>query len=351
MFARGHHLFPGVPLALGSAALFGATLPASKLLLAEVSPLLLASILYLGAGFGLAIVKLTRSHVGHGAEAEVTKTDAMWLAGAVICGGIVAPVLLAYGLAATDASTASLLLDLEGLATMVIAWVVLRENVDGRLLLGAASILVGAILLTWDGKGLTIDTGALLVAAACVAWGVDNNLTRSVSSAEPMTVAMVKGLVAGSVNLVIAVSSGAPIPSWSAVAAAAVVGFVGIGVSLVMYVRALRHLGVARTGAYYSLAPFIGAVLAVLLLAEPMTLRLLLAAALMGLGLYMHLTERHTHEHVHGPLEHDHLHAHDEHHQHRHDGPVTEPHSHWHRHEPLRHAHPHYPDLHHRHDH
>ena len=345
------HLFPGVPLALGSAALFGATLPASKLLLAEISPLLLASILYLGAGVGLAIVNLGRSHIGREAEAAVTKTDAMWLAGAVICGGIIAPVLLVYGLAATDASTASLLLNLEGLATMVIAWVVLRENVDSRLLLGAASILVGAILLTWDGKGLTIDAGALLVAAACLVWGIDNNLTRNVSSADPTTVAMLKGLVAGSVNLAIAASSGAPIPSWPVVASAAVVGFFGIGVSLVMFIKALRHLGVARTGAYYSLAPFIGAVLAVLLLAEPVTLRLLLSAALMGLGLYLHLTERHSHEHVHEPLEHDHLHVHDEHHQHQHDGPVTEPHSHWHRHEPLRHFHPHYPDLHHRHDH
>ena len=278
-------------------------------------------------------------------------TDAKWLAGAVICGGIVAPVLLVYGLAATDASTASLLLNLEGLATMAIAWVVLRENVDSRLLLGAASILFGAILLTWDGKGLTLDTGALLVAAACVAWGIDNNLTRNVSAADPTTVAMVKGLVAGGVNLTIAVSSGVPTPSQSVVAAAAVVGFIGIGVSLVLFVKALRFLGVARTGAYYSLAPFIGAVLAVLLLAEPVTPRLVFAAALMGLGLYLHLTERHSHEHVHEPLDHDHMHIHDEHHQHQHDGPVTEPHSHWHRHEPVRHIHLHYPDLHHRHHH
>ena len=175
MFARDN-LFPGVPLALGSAALFGATLPATKLLVAWVSPLLLAAILYLGAGLGLALFKLGRSHTKENAEAPLNMTDAKWLAGAVICGGIIAPVLLVYGLAVTDASTAALLLNLEGLATMAIAWVVLRENVDSRLLLGAASILFGAILLTWDGKGLTIDTGALLIAAACVAWGIDNNL-------------------------------------------------------------------------------------------------------------------------------------------------------------------------------
>ena len=349
--SKRDHLFPGVPLALGSALLFGATLPMSKLLVAEVDPLLLASILYLGAGFGLAAFKIIRFRTNQQRQAPVWTADLVWLTGAVVCGGILAPVLLVHGLAATDASTASLLLNLEGLATMVIAWVVLHENVDGRLLLGAASIVLAAALLTWNGKGPAIDAGALLIVAACVAWGIDNNLTRNVVGTDPTTVAMIKGLVAGCINLTIAISSGVLVPSWSVAAAAAFVGFLGVGVSLVMFVRALRYLGVARTGAYYSLAPFIGALLAVLFLGEPVTVRLLCSAALMGLGLYLHLSERHSHEHFHEALEHDHAHVHDEHHQHQHDGPGVEPHSHRHRHQPLRHAHPHYPDLHHRHHH
>jgi hypothetical protein len=130
---------------------------------------------------------------------------------------------------------------------------------------------------------------------------------------------------------------------------AALVGFLGIGVSLILFMLALRHLGAARTGAYFSLAPFIGAVIAVGLLREPVSVQLVVAGLVMGVGLCPHLAERHGHKHVHGVLEHEHVH--DEHHQHHHEGPVTEPHAHWHRHEPLRHTHPRYPDLHHQHRH
>ena len=236
---------------------------------------------------------------------------------------------------------------------MGIAWVVFRENVDHRLLLGAMAILAGAVLLSWTGTAKGAGLGALAIVGACVAWGVDNNLTRKLSSADPVQIAMIKGLVAGITNVVLALLIGAHLPSLPELGGAAILGFFGYGVSLVLFVFGLRYLGTARTGAYFSTAPFIGAVLAVVLLHEPLTLKLLIAGALMALGLYLHLTEAHAHEHNHEALDHEHRHVHDEHHQHQHgpDDPVGEPHSHWHRHEPLRHKHPHYPDLHHRHGH
>ncbi|QPC91402.1 DMT family transporter [Mesorhizobium sp. INR15] len=345
------HLWPGVPLALGSAALFGATPPLSKLLLDAVNPFMLAGLLYLGAGVGLALYRLLRRRVAASGEAQLQRQDLPWLALAIGTGGIVGPVLLMFGLTLNTASSSALLLNLEGLATMAIAWLVYRENVDRRLLFGALAILVGALLLSWQGSGVAFNLGALLVAGACLAWGLDNNFTRRISATDPVVIAMLKGLVAGFVNVGLGLIAGASFPAISIVTAATVVGFLGIGVSLVMFILALRHLGTARTGAYYALAPFIGALLAIAILGDPITLKLAMAGLLMGVGLWLHLSERHEHEHDHEHLEHEHSHVHDEHHQHHHDGPVTEPHSHPHVHTPLRHKHPHYPDLHHRHSH
>ncbi len=346
------HLWPGVPLALLSAVLFGASAPSAKLLLGMVSPQLLAGLLYLGAGVGLAVVHGGRAALGVPAsEAPLRRHDWPWLSTVVLSGGLAGPLLLMLGLSHTSAATGSLLLNLEGLATMLIAWVVFRENVDRRLMLGAFAILAGAAVMSWNGGGVRFDAGAALIAAACLAWGIDNNLTRKLSSADPVVIATIKGVSAGSVNVALALWFGATMPPVATIAATAVVGFLGVGVSLVLFMLALRHLGAARTGAYFSLAPFIGAVIAVALLHEPMTIQLVVAGLLMGVGLWLHLAERHEHEHHHEAMEHEHVHVHDEHHQHHHDGPVTEPHSHWHRHDPLRHTHPHYPDLHHQHGH
>lgn len=346
------HLWPGVLLALVSAVLFGASAPFAKLLLGTVSPQLLAGLLYLGAGLGLAAVHFGRTALGvPSQEAPLRRHDLPWLAAVVLSGGLAGPLLLMLGLSHSSAASGALLLNLEGLATMLIAWVVFRENVDRRLMLGAFAILTGAAVLSWNGKGVRFDAGAALIAAACLAWGIDNNLTRKLSSADPVVTATIKGVAAGSVNVVLAVMLGAAMPSMSTIGAAAVVGFLGVGVSLVLFMLALRHLGAARTGAYFSLAPFIGAVIAVGLLGEPVTGQLVAAGALMGVGLWLHLAERHEHEHIHEAMEHEHVHVHDEHHQHHHDSSVMEPHSHWHRHEPLRHTHPHYPDLHHQHGH
>ncbi|MBS0641510.1 MAG: DMT family transporter, partial [Proteobacteria bacterium] len=227
-----------------------------------------------------------------------------------------------------------------------------HENVDRRLLLGAFAILAGAILLSWQGSA-SFQWSGLLIAAACLCWGIDNNLTRKLSSADPVQIAMLKGLVAGAVNTLLAMSQGATLPPAGIVAAAAIIGFLGYGVSLALFVLALRHLGAARTGAYFSLAPFVGAVLAIVLLHETLSLQLMAAGVLMAIGLWLHLAEHHEHEHAHEAMEHEHRHSHDSHHQHAHgpQDPPGEPHTHRHRHAPLVHRHPHYPDTHHRHGH
>src|SRR6267378_5539623 len=260
------------------------------------------------------------------------------------------------GLTLTPASSGALLLNTEGLATMAIAWLVFRENVDRRVFLGAMAILAGAVLLSWpDGGGTDpqLNWGSVLIVLACVSWGIDNNLTRKLIAADPLQIAMIKGLAGGAVNVALALGHGAPLPAVAPLAAAAAVGFLGYGVSLVLFVLGLRHLGTARTGAYFSTAPFIGAALALPLFGEPPTLPLIGAALLMGIGVYLHLAETHEHEHVHQRFEHEHRHVHDDHHHHRHaaDDPAGEPHSHPHQHARMVHKHPHYPDLHHRHEH
>ena len=343
----------GIPLALLSAVLFGVSTPLAKLLLGAVSPWMMAGLLYLGAGLGLgclhgfrAVLRLPPD------EAPLRRADLPWLGLVILFGGLGGPLLLMLGLSHTGAASASLLLNLEGLATMGIAWVVFRENVDRRLMLGALAILAGAALLSGQGRA-KLDFGAVLIAGACLCWGIDNNLTRKLSSADPVQIAMLKGLVAGTVNVALALAAGGQFPAATLLAAAGLVGFLGYGVSLVLFVLALRHLGTARTGAYFALAPFVGAAVAVALLGEPLSWRLLVSGALMGLGLWLHLAERHEHAHEHGELEHEHRHRHDEHHKHEHDEntPPGEPHSHRHRHARLVHRHAHYPDLHHQHTH
>lgn len=346
------HLWPGVPIAIISAVLFGITAPLSKTLLGSVDPQLLAGLLYLGAGVGLAIIHVARSAlVLPAAEAPLRPGDLPWLAAVVLFGGILGPFLLMLGLGATTAASGSLLLNLEGLATMGIAWLVFRENVDSRLLAGALSILLGAVVLSWSGRGVSVDFGVLLVAAACLCWGIDNNLTRKLSSADPVVIAMIKGLVAGLVNGGFALLRGAEFPGSMILSSALLLGLFGVGISLVLFILALRYLGTARTGAYFSLAPFIGALVAIVVLGESVSSQVLLAGLLMAAGLWLHLAEDHQHTHEHADLEHEHGHTHDTHHHHPHAGEFVEPHSHPHRHTRLVHAHPHYPDLHHRHGH
>ena len=342
----------GVGVAVAGAVLFGASTPFDKLLLGHLPPVLLAGLLYLGSGVVLTLLYLFRCR--RSTEALLTRADLPWLAGATLFGGVLGPVLLLLGLATTPASTVSLLLNLEGVFTALLAWFAFRENFDRRIFLGMVVIVAGGVLLSWqDGGTLALPVGSLAVAGACLCWGIDNNLTQKVSAGDPVQVTAVKGAVAGSVNLAIALALGAKLPAPSVLGSSLLVGFLGYGCSLVLFVLALRHIGTARTGAYFSLAPFVGAAVSVLLMREPIGAPFLAAAVLMGAGVWLHLTEKHEHEHTHEPLPHTHRHVHDEHHQHVHPPGVDPrtPHTHPHVHEPLTHTHPHYPDIHHRHGH
>jgi drug/metabolite transporter (DMT)-like permease len=346
----------GVIYAFVAAALFGASTPLIKGSLSGVDPVLLAGLLYAGSGLGLAMTIIGRRLVSPSRSAPTLpqKEEWRWLAGAIFFGGVLGPVALMYGLMTSAASTASLLLNLEAVFTALLAWFLFHENYGKRLMLGMLAIVAGGALLVWAPDQMAhASSGSLLVAAACLGWALDNNLTRKISANDAVMIACLKGLVAGAVNLALAFLLGHTLPPLSVVGIAATVGFLGYGVSLVLFVLALRHLGSARTGAYFSIAPFIGAVLAVLLQGDALTGQLLAAGILMAAGVWIHLTERHEHLHSHPPQEHSHAHIHDEHHQHSHapgwDG--REPHTHRHAHPPLIHSHPHYPDADHRHRH
>ncbi|CAN7331920.1 DMT family transporter [Pseudoduganella sp. LjRoot289] len=347
----------GVIYALLAAALFGASTPFAKTLVGQMPPAALAGVLYLGSGIGLLICYAIRAVVKRNAQdrpVTLTRHDLPWFAGAVAAGGVAGPLLLMAGLGSVSASAASLLLNMEGVLTSMLAWFVFKENFDRRIFIGMLLIVAAGLLLSWDQSPATgLPWGAIAIVGACLCWGVDNNLTRKVSASDPLQIAGVKGLVAGSVNLAIGIALGGVMPEARTVLLAGVVGFCGYGLSLVLFVLALRHLGTARTGAYFSAAPFAGAALSLLMLGEVPGALFWIAAALMGGGIWLHLTESHAHEHDHLPMSHTHKHSHDEHHQHEHDfdWDGVEPHAHAHRHLPMRHSHPHYPDIHHRHDH
>jgi drug/metabolite transporter (DMT)-like permease len=329
--------------------LFGAGTPLAKLLLDGLGPWLLAGLLYLGSGVGLTAYRIASRQPA----VRLARAEAGWFIAAIAAGGVVGPVLLMSGLAGMPASGASLLLNAEAVFTALLAWFVFGESVDRRIALGMVAIVAGALVLSWPGEARFAGVvPVLLVLGACLAWGLDNNFTRKVSLSDASWIAAVKGLIAGVVNLALAFAAGAAVPPPTQVAAAMALGFLAYGVSLALFVVGLRELGTARTGAYFSVAPFFGALLAVLL-GDPLTPSLVAAGGLMALGVALHLTERHEHEHRHEVLVHDHLHVHDAHHRHMHDfdWDGSEPHRHPHRHEPLRHAHPHFPDMHHRHRH
>jgi len=344
--------------AIGAALLFGASTPLAKTLTGTISPILLAGLLYLGSGLGLASILLVRKLAG-GAKRTVADGPAIprreipWLLGAILAGGVAGPAFLMLGLTHTAAAPASLLLNVEGVFTALIAWVVFKEHTDRQIVLGMIAIIAGGILLSWQPDAASLSPSALLIVAACACWAIDNNLTRNVSSNDAVLIACLKGLVAGACNTGFALAAGSPLPAASPLVSAMLIGFAGYGVSLALFVFALRHLGTARTGAYFSVAPLFGVVISFLIWPEIPGILFWLAAALMALGVWLHLRERHEHEHMHEPMAHSHAHRHDEHHQHEHDFPWDgkEPHVHAHKHEALVHKHPHYPDIHHRHRH
>lgn len=356
-----------IAAALAAAALFGATTPAAKRLVGDVSPWLLAALLYLGSGLGLLTIALPvawlRKGRGLGSLLVVPKgVEWVWLLGASLFGGMLAPVLLMFGLVGSPGGYASLFLNLEGVFTVLLAWFVFRETVDRRIALGMACIVVGGVLLGWKGEWQQ-GGGALapvfLLVGACLAWAIDNNLSRKLSGQSPLFTVIFKSLTAGGTNLALAMvhESGNVFGSFSLWPFALVTGFLGYGVSLLLFMHSLRHLGTARTSAYFSMAPFVGALGSLLVLDESLGRWFWGAAALMATGVFMHVSEHHEHEHLHPDEEHTHVHAHDEHHQHPHaEGEAVESihsgtHVHRHRHRSLRHSHPHFPDEHHLHTH
>lgn len=339
----------GILAALGSALLFGAGTPFAKLLLTNVSPWLLAGLLYLGSAVGLTLYRL----MIRAPSINLSRNEVVWFAGAILAGGVIAPVLLLLGLRYMPASGASLLLNMESVFTALLAWFVFKENFDRRIAIGMGLIVIGAIVLGWPSQlSFSGLWPALAVLAACFAWGLDNNLTRKLSLSDAAWIASVKGLIAGSVNLALAFSLGATLPSLLNIGGSMIVGFFAYGVSLALFVIGLRHLGTARTGAYFSVAPFFGALLAIFL-GETVTLPLIISGSLMASGVWLHLSEHHEHFHEHTEIEHQHEHSHDAHHQHDHDlsSDKAITHTHKHRHKPMTHIHPHYPDTHHMHKH
>ncbi len=341
---------PGVLSALGAALLFGSGTPIAKLLLFGINPWLLAGLLYLGSGLGLSLYRL----VIHAPTGKLPLRDWPWLSGAILSGGLIAPVLLMFGLTSLAASEASLLLNAEGVFTVLLAWYTFHEHFDRYIVLGIIAIVAGAVVLSWPGEARISGVWPIFaVLGACLAWGIDNNLTRKVSMSDATWIASIKGLAAGSVNLVLAFITGASLPPLANLTGALIVGWLAYGVSLSLFVIGLRHLGTARTGAYFSVAPFFGAVLSIPLLSEPVSLRVIIAGAFMALGVWLHLSEHHIHPHTHELIEHEHEHVHEEDHQHGHEDSEASGtnHSHRHKHGHVTHTHVHYPDIHHRHKH
>jgi len=342
----------GAVLGLCAAALFGLSAPIAKLLLARVQPVLLAGLLYLGAASGLWLHRLAAPR---SREAGVGRKDLLELAGVVLAGGIVGPVLMLFGLSRVSGLTGSLLLNLEAPFTMLLAVLVFREHLGQKALLAASMICAGAMLLDLQPGPMRADTaGVLLLVAACACWALDNNLTQRLSLRDPFAIVRIKTLVAGVANTALAaLALRCSWPGPAHVAAALVLGCLSYGVSVVLDAYALRLVGAAREAAYFATAPFIGVVGSLLLLGESVHALQGLAALAMASGVALLIRERHSHVHEHGALEHDHLHTHDEHHQHAHAAgdPPGEPHAHPHRHAPLVHDHPHVPDAHHRHRH
>ncbi|MGH9485867.1 MAG: EamA family transporter [Terriglobales bacterium] len=339
--------------ALVAALLFGASTPLAKQLLREDSPMLLAGLLYLGSGVGLSVARLARDRRWH--APVLARRDWLWLLLAIGFGGVLGPLLLMLGLMRMPAASASLLLNLEAVLTALLAWTVFRENTDRRVALGMALIVAGAAVLAGHGAayGPGFGSGAPLIGLACLCWALDNNLTRKVSASDAVFLAALKGLAAGGVNTGLALLIGERLPAAPGIAEAMTVGLFGYGVSLVLFVLALRGLGAARTSAYFSTAPFLGAAIAVLAFGEHPPAMFWLAAVLMMGGVWLHLQERHEHVHTHPTVAHTHRHIHEEDHRHSHGlgWDARQPHTHEHTHGPLTHNHPHYPDIHHQHGH
>lgn len=340
--------------AIIAAILFGASPPLVKLLLGEIEPIMLAGFLYLGSGIGLIMYRSFKRIMGHESiEAGIRREDVPWLAGSILAGGIAAPIVLMFSLRNTPAATASLLLNFEGVATTLIAFLVFKEAIGRRVGFAVSFITLACIILSWNAGGeWGFSLGALGVLLACVLWGMDNNFTRNISAKDPLAIVTIKGLAAGTFSLTLALFANNSFPNLKIILGAIVLGCFSYGLSIVFFILAMRNLGAARASAFFGTAPFVGAVLSFIFLNEHPALQFYLSFPIMALGAYLLLKEEHDHEHLHEVVEHEHRHCHnDGHHTHYHPGQSNVEHSHWHVHEAIRHTHPHTPDLQHRHEH
>ena len=335
--------------ALLAALFFGASAPISKLLLGDVPPVLMAAFLYLGSGTGISLIKLYQRLTLNQKEAGIKRPDVIWLAGAIISGGILAPIILMVSLKNTPASTVSLLLNFEGVGTTLIALFFFRESISRRALTAILAITLASIFLSTDFKnGFGFSLGALGVIAACFLWGVDNNFTRNISAKDPLTIVAWKGLVAGTFSLILGLILGQQPPPLTTILSILLLGFISYGLSTMLFIYSMRGLGAARTSALYGTAPLAGVLLSILIFRDPLTLLFGIAAGLMVAGALMLANEEHAHFHIHMPVLHEHIHRHDDDfHAHADD---TETHSHEHEHPQTEHEHGHMPDIHHRHE-
>ncbi len=341
--------------ALVAALLFGASAPIAKLLLGEIEPIPLAAFLYLGSGLGLLGVKLYQRVRARGQvqEASIRKADLGWLLGAILAGGVAAPITLLFSLQNTPAATASLLLNFEGVTTTLIAFVAFKEAISRRAWGAIGLMTLASILLSFNLSGeWGFSLGALGILVACVLWGLDNNFTRNISAKDPLVIVTVKGLGAGSFSLGMALVLGHPMPAWGSILGALGLGSLSYGVSIVLFIHAMRGLGAARTSALFSTAPIAGILLSFLIFQEMPSWLFVIALPIMVVGAIMFVNDEHEHAHTHETILHDHAHAHDDdHHDHDHEGEFAGKHAHTHHHASLTHAHHHMPDIHHRHIH
>lgn len=350
-------IYPAMQAIL-AALLFGISAPLAKVLLGNIEPIPLAAFLYLGSGIGLFLYQSIRHFASKQniAEASLSKKDFPWLLGAIIFGGIIAPIILMISLQKTPASTASLLLNFESVATTFIAFIIFKENIGKRVGLAVGLITLSSILLSWDFSnqwGLSI--GALGVIFACICWGIDNNFTRNISAKNPFSIVKIKGIGAGLFSLFLSFLLKNPMPDLKIILGAMLLGFFSYGLSIVLFVLAMRDLGSARTSAFFGTAPFIGAILSFLIYNSLPNVMFIIALPIMILGTILLFKDEHGHNHLHEPTKHEHKHAHnDGHHNHIHENMNISSgtyHSHIHEHEALEHTHQHMPDIHHRHNH
>jgi len=339
--------------AILAAALFGISSPISKLLLEKIPPMLMAALLYLGAGIGMLFMSLIKRAKGRTQkEAKMSKKELPFTI-AMILLDIAAPIFLMIGLTTTTASNASLLNNFEIVTTSIIALFIFKEAIGKRLWIAISFITASSVMLSVaEFSSFSFSIGSIFVLLACICWGFENNCTRMMSLKDPMQIVVVKGFGSGVGALVIAFLTKEYASDIGYIVIALILGFFAYGLSIFFYVTAQRELGAARTSAYYAIAPFIGVSLSLLIYKETISLNFIIAMILMILGAYYAAVEKHLHKHIHQSIRHEHRHDHNEgHHNHTHEDFENGEHSHEHTHEVVQHVHKHTPDMHHAHNH